>query len=450
MTRTDPSASGGILIHAQDEAGLAAARRDFHALLASLELDRQAEAHQEGLALRFRLKADVAREWAPEFDTTQLCQRLKLDTGASVADLEKEILVAMLVGPVAFEFPSYAEARSAIHIRRNIVLAARRTALDFHTTEAERPEDYWTYVEGKGFTLLPGRSLIEGLVKATQPEVSGQLYAFSCYRATEYVILLGLAQELAASNPGLLARLQRQWENRPIMSGQFHDVFLHEYGSMDAPLPPTYYVPGDRLWFRNPDERSADVTGYEGSWVFYLGSGRFTNFWKRDQPFSLTAKCLEIYHWRHGAYVDGQGEPQMDEAIVEERVRATQNDPAEVARIMQRMLRLRDPKGVYQEGGCIDTSREYPRCIHPGTADIRLPERPFEFWGKLVRLLRARVRLRLAVCVSLPLLAPTHHAAAAHSVAEAFRQACSAEQRQVVRIESGMASYLATWGIRHK
>lgn len=450
MTRTDPSASGGILIHAQDEAGLAAARRDFHALLASLELDRQAEAHQEGLALRFRLKADVAREWAPEFDTTQLCQRLKLDTGASVADLEKEILVAMLVGPVAFEFPSYAEARSAIHIRRNIVLAARRTALDFHTTEAERPEDYWTYVEGKGFTLLPGRSLIEGLVKATQPEVSGQLCAFSCYRATEYVILLGLAQELAASNPGLLARLQRQWENRPIMSGQFHDVFLHEYGSMDAPLPPTYYVPGDRLWFRNPDERSADVTGYEGSWVFYLGSGRFTNFWKRDQPFSLTAKCLEIYHWRHGAYVDGQGEPQMDEAIVEERVRATQNDPAEVARIMQRMLRLRDPKGVYQEGGCIDTSREYPRCIHPGTADIRLPERPFEFWGKLVRLLRARVRLRLAVCVSLPLLAPTHHAAAAHSVAEAFRQACSAEQRQVVRIESGMASYLATWGIRHK
>ena len=450
MTRTDPSASGGILIHAQDEAGLAAARRDFHALLASLELDRQAEAHQEGLALRFRLKADVAREWAPEFDTTQLCQRLKLDTGASVADLEKEILVAMLVGPVAFEFPSYAEARSAIHIRRNIVLAARRTALDFHTTEAERPEDYWTYVEGKGFTLLPGRSLIEGLVKATQPEVSGQLCAFSCYRATEYVILLGLAQELAASNPGLLARLQRQWENRPIMSGQFHDVFLHEYGSMDAPLPPTYYVPGDRLWFRNPDERSADVTGYEGSWVFYLGSGRFTNFWKRDQPFSLTAKCLEIYHWRHGAYVDGQGELQMDEAIVEERVRATQNDPAEVARIMQRMLRLRDPKGVYQEGGCIDTSREYPRCIHPGTADIRLPERPFEFWGKLVRLLRARVRLRLAVCVSLPLLAPTHHAAAAHSVAEAFRQACSAEQRQVVRIESGMASYLATWGIRHK
>ena len=450
MTRDNISASGGILIHAQDEAGLAATRRDFPAYLASLELDRQVEAHQEGLALRYRLKADAAQAWAPGFDTTRLSQRLNLDTGANVADLEKEILAAMLLGPVAFEFPSVAEARSAIHIRRNIVLAARRTALDFHTTEAERPEDYWTYVEGKGFTILPGQSLIEGLVKATQPEVSGQLYAFSCYRATEYVILLGLAQELAASNPELLARLQRQWERRPIMSGQFHDVFLHEYGSMEAPLPPTYYVPGDRLWFRNPDERSADVTGYEGSWVFYLGGGLFTNFWKRDQPFTLTAKCLEIYHWRHGAYVDGEGEMQMDEGIVEERVRASLNDPAEMERIMQRMLRLRDPKGVYQEGGCIDTSREYPRCIHPGTADIRLPEQPFEFWGKLMRLLRAKTNLRVAVCVSLPLLAPTHHAAAAHSVAEELRQACSAEQRQVVRIEAGMATYLDAWGIRRK
>src|SRR3546814_17994260 len=77
--------------------------------------------------------------------------------------------------------------------------------------------------------------------------------------------------------------LQRQWETRAIMSGQFHDVFLHEFGSMTEPLPPKYYIPGDRLWFRNPDEHSSNVEGYEGSWVFYVGDGLFTNFWKRDQ-----------------------------------------------------------------------------------------------------------------------------------------------------------------------
>ena len=440
MTPSHVSRRGGILIQSQDESALAIARHDFLAYLASLALDAQVESQQEDRGLRFRLPPNLAQAWAPDFDTGRLSESLRLDPVARIDDLEREILVAMLLGPVAFVFPSAAEVISAVHVRRNIVQAARRTALDFHTTEAERPADYWTYVEDKGFTLLPGRSLIEGLVKATQPDTSGQLYAFSCYRATEYVILLALAQELAISNPALLRRLQRQWEKRPIMSGQFHDVFLHEYGAMETPLPPKYYVPGDRLWFRNPDERSADVTGYEGSWVFYLGGGLFSNFWKRDQPFSLTTKCLEIYHWRHGVYVDGQGEPQMDERLVEARVRASLNDPAEVAHILQRMLRLRDPRGVYQEGGCIDTSREYPRCIHPATADIRLPEQSCQPWKKFLRLLRARTHLRAVLCVSLPLLAPSHHAAAAHSLSEEIRAVCQVER--LARIETDMAAYL--------
>ena len=37
------------------------------------------------------------------------------------------------------------------------------------------------------------------------------------------------------------------------------------------------------------------------------------------------------------------------------------------------MQRPRDPKGVYAEGGCIDTTREFPRPLCVGTADIRLP-----------------------------------------------------------------------------
>ena len=191
------------------------------------------------------------------------------------------------------------------------------------------------------------------------------------------------------------------------------------------------------------------MTGYEGSWVFYLGSGLFSNFWKRDQPFTLTTKCLEIYHWRHGFYLDEKGEPQMDEGIVEERVRASVNDPAEVDRILQHMLRLRDPKGVYQEGGCIDTSREYSRCVHPETADIRLPEaRVRTLWRQIRDRVRAQTRLKLAACLGLPLLVPTHHAAAAHSIAEALRHASPAEQ--IVEVEADMAGYLDALGIRHK
>ncbi|SFC05557.1 hypothetical protein SAMN05216344_10823 [Polaromonas sp. OV174] len=375
---TSYAPSRGILLHCKTADALAAANRSFSAQLQRLGLQSHVEstatsATQAKFEQGFKLRAELAEQWAPGLDTTGLTQRLGLDTSLRADDLEREILLAMLLSPVGFEFPSHVELASAVRIRRNMVVAARKTALAFHTTEAERPEDCWVYAEGRGFTVRPGHALIPALQKATQPEASGKLYSFSCYRATEYVILLAIAQELEHSNPSLLQNLQQQWESRAIMSGQFHDVFLREYGSMEAPLPPKYYVPGDRLWFRNPDAHSSDVTGYEGSWVFYLGGGLFTNFWKRDQPYTLASKCLELFHWRHATYTDDTGELQINESIVEERVKASMADPVQAAEILALMLRLREPKGVYLSGGCIDTSREYPRGVCPGTTDLVLP-----------------------------------------------------------------------------
>jgi len=278
------------------------------------------------------------------------------------------------MGPVGFEYPSLDELESAVYIRRNLVLAARKTTLAFDTTAAERPEDCWTYNKDTGFTLLSGVPLIDALVKTTQPEVSGRLYSFSCYRATEYVTLLGITQELARCNPELFERLQTVWRQRAIMSEEFHTVFLREQGSMDEPLPPLYYVPGDRVWFRNPHEASADATGFEGSWVMYLGGGLFTNFWKHNQHYTLTAKCVEIYHWRHGLYRDEQGEVRIDEERIKPLIEATLNNPVELARVMALMTRWRELRGVYtQAGGCMDTTREFARWVRPGTSDMPIP-----------------------------------------------------------------------------
>ena len=47
--------------------------------------------------------------------------------------------------------------------------------------------------------------------------------------------------------------------------------------------------------------------------------------------------------------------------------------PAEVARIVALMWRYRGARGVYGESGCVDTTREFPRWVHPGTADLVLP-----------------------------------------------------------------------------
>jgi hypothetical protein len=216
--------------------------------------------------------------------------------------------------------------------------------------------------------------LIEALISATQPEATGKLYDFSCYRATEYVILLGLAQEAGQHNPSLLAQLQQVNEKHAIRSGLFHEVFLHEYGSQETPLPAGFYVPGDRVWFRNPDERSSDVTGYEGSWVIYTGSGLFSNFWKRDQPFTLQSKCIEIYHWRDGVKTNAAGDLWMDETIVDACVHETMQDPAKVQHILQQMMRIRDPKNVYADGGCVDATRECPKQIFPTATELVLPK----------------------------------------------------------------------------
>lgn len=371
---TDPQ---GILLRGGTGQELAAIRQSVLSQLDVLGLAHCVRSTEgmdaSGPYQQFRLDAKQADAWAPGYDTLALSHTLQLDSGQPGAGLMREIVLAMLMGPVAFEFPSVDELVSAVRIRHNIAQAARRTSLAFHTSQAERPEDCWTYKEDAGFVIRPDVSLLTALAKATQPEVSGALYSFSCYRATEYVILLGIAEELANCNPALYAQLQAFWNERPIMSGQFHDVFLREQGSMEEPLPPRYFVPGDRTWFRNPDEPSADASGYEGSWVIYMGDGLFSNFWKREQPFTLTDKCLEIYHWRNAVYLDAKGDKRINEEKVETLVAAARQEASEVERILEIMLRYREPRGVYRHGGCLDTTREFARWVCPGTTDLVLP-----------------------------------------------------------------------------
>jgi hypothetical protein len=326
------------------------------------------------VALVATLRPEFQQAHMPGHDSLNLHRSLApASPGNEAWALEREIWVALLGSPHRFSFVDLEALKSHVRVRRNMALAARLTALAFKTEAAERPEADWHYKEEPGFILKPGRPLIQALVAATQPEATGKVYDFSCYRATEYVILLGIAQELQLHHPALLAQLQQLNERHAIRSGQFHEVFLIEYGSMDAPLPARFYVPGDRLWFRNPDERSSDVTGYEGSWVMYMGNGQFSNFWKRDQPFTLESKAIEIFHWKDGVYTDAQGELHMDEAVVERLVAQTQAEPDARARVLERMLRMRDPKGVYAQGGCIDTTREYPKNVSRAHCDLVLP-----------------------------------------------------------------------------
>ena len=85
---------------------------------------------------------------------------------------------------------------------------------------------------------------------------------------------------------------------------------------------------------------------------------------------------MEIHHWQHGLRVDAQGKGYIDEERVKTLARQTLADPDATAAVLARMMRIRDPQGVYEEGGCIDATRERVRWVTPGHSDISLPDFP--------------------------------------------------------------------------
>ena len=361
---------GGIRISFQSASDDGSGREELLAEWRRLGMDDGVEWISEGGGRLLRLKESWAGERMPGHDTLGLAEALKLDVSQREDDLLCEIWQTLLHSPVLLEYPTVQELMAAVRIRRNIVRNAERTRLNFDLEAIERPQDCWRYSEETGFVLIPGSPLISSLRKACQPEDEGAWYSFSCYRATEYVVLLSIAEEAQASHPELLVALQAQWEKKAVSSGRFHDVFMHELGTLEEPLPMHYYVPGDRAWFRNPDPQSSDVPGFEGSWVFYLGGGKFANFWKRGQSFDLLTKCLEIHHWRDGVYTNEKGVLKMDERRVELLVAQTLAAPEECARVFERMHRLRDAQGIYAEGGCMDATREAPMFILPPHSEM--------------------------------------------------------------------------------
>ena len=367
----------GFYVHSKDQSQtrLTAQRfvQSLHALGAQQYLTIDTDRSESGVVLHVRANLHLC-ELTPDYDTTLISGALGLDISRSDKDLDLEIVLALARSPFPFVFPSIEEFEASVRTRRNVVRIATDARISFGTGLGEvRPTEFFNFHPDSSFTLIPGVSLIHALSQAINPPNYERAYSFSCYRASEYVMALALARELEQCHPAMLEQMQGRWMYKPIMSKEFHEVLLLEYGSLDDPVPMKFYVPGERVWFKNPDERSSDVIGFEGSWVCYIGAGLFNNFWKSNEPFTLQSKCLEIYHWRHGVELNQAGELCMNEDIVEHRVRQSCSLPGEVDAILDKMLRFRDPSGVYDQGGCIDASREHLRWVVPSTTNICIP-----------------------------------------------------------------------------
>ena len=294
----------------------------------------------------------------PDFDTSTITTILHTRQPDQDRALISEIILAMVLSPDVMYFGSEQELKSNLRMRCTVVQVASRTELNFDTSSITRPQAYWIYTKENGFLLRQGVSLADGLERALCPDVSGFTYAFSCQRASEYLILYAVVCELQKVNKTGLNDVEQQWRKRALTGDDFLFRFLGERGTRENPMPMRYYIPGDRIWFKNPDDHSSDLEGFEGSWVIYLGGGRFCNLWDRHRPYTLEEKCLEIYYWSQCVEVSPAGIPWMNEAVVKEQVNKALNDPALSRSILEKMMVYRDPTGVYADGGCIDLSRD--------------------------------------------------------------------------------------------
>ena len=342
-----------------------------HDLSVDQYTDMTVEKYAEGFLVNLTVN-ELSWETNLEYDTIQMSEELLLDSEHSNDDWMIESLLSMAMSPIAYVFPTHQELLSSLRMRRDIVETAKRTELVFNVDASERPKEFWQDDETLGPILRAEASLVDALEHALCPDLSGRHYGFSCQRASEYLMLTGLAKELKRSNTHLLTKIEQQWCQAPLKRDNFLHSFLFEHGSVNQPFPLKFYVPGSRVWFKNPDDFSSDIKGFEGSWVIYLGSGKFVNFWDRSKPYTLEAKCVEIYHWRDGAIRQDSGELVMNEEIVQERVLKTLSAPEEHDRILKRMMRYRDPSGVYADGGCIDITRDSLRWVHPETTNIQI------------------------------------------------------------------------------
>jgi hypothetical protein len=305
------------------------------------------------------------QECCPNFDTSTIPSLYKKGASTDAQQgIVAETLLAMALSPEALLFNSVRELISNVRMRLHAVNIASRTELSFDTDAITRPQAFWIYTKENGFLLRQGVSLAEGIERALCPDVSGYTYSFSCQRASEYLMLYAVVSELLKVNKEALRATEAQWRKRALTGDDFLFRFLEERGTRENPMPMRYYIPGDRIWFKNPDDRSSDIIGFEGSWVIYLGAGRFCNLWDRHRPYTLEEKCLEIYYWSQCVEVNSAGIPWMNEAVVKERVQTALNDPAIKSPILQKMMVYRDPAGVYADGGCIDLSRDSFSSVH--------------------------------------------------------------------------------------
>lgn len=300
----------------------------------------------------FKLRKDISNILMPQYNTLNL--RKNMDNIIIIknknTELTIEIILCLLNNPKLIIYESFDNFKEELNIRQNIVKYGYQTHVEFSSSNVKRPLDYF-YSVNDNILLLENKSLINGIIKSIIPD--DKLYTFTCYRITENIVLLAILLEAKNKLPELVDKIETIYRKKSIKSKQFHTIFMRE--SLEL-MPSRYYTPGDRVWFKNPDEKSSTINGYEGKWTIYLNNGLFCDFWKDghsiNHHFTIEEILIEIYNWRYS--IDNN---EIDEDTVHNLNINIKNNVNLMNTIIHDMSRYNN------NGGAIDRTREYPQLL---------------------------------------------------------------------------------------
>ena len=301
-------------------------QKQFEGYLHSLGIaSRLYQVHLGDRTINYRIKSDTNDtstlyiRWNPEFAIENEVVRLPSTRGFQKVRTvsKKEIVLALMHPGRKTEFSGKAcnlEAfQDHVHVRQMIVAWAENLEWKFPDGQsASWNRAYW--IDG---TLRPGKPLLDAM---TDFFINQEQCSVGCYTATKIVIIQGVLDYYARIKKDMVMveqikkTLMRDGEvlvdiEPDAMWNFLRDIKQSSQSAVGKLLTvqfdvaPYNFVPGDWVYFVNPDSETADLSGYEGSNSIYMGRARFDDFYNdNNHHYLYTEKLKEVYNWRYGVF----------------------------------------------------------------------------------------------------------------------------------------------------
>lgn len=205
-----------------------------------------------------------------------------------------------------------------VGIRQNIVAWTQDIKWCWPADESEDGKALWNKQYWKAGTPLPGVAPhVAFLDSVLQPEK----YAIGCYTASKLAMTNGILDYYARikKDPKTLEIVEKRLnlEKDPLVSVEPRKMWSFEADfdpkemnipgkvlKMETGVAPKNIIPGDWLYFLNPDPITYQKTGYEGSNAISLGRNLLDDFYHDEggNNFTYQQKMGEVYQWRNKVF----------------------------------------------------------------------------------------------------------------------------------------------------